>query len=575
MLEKGGFWWSDKYPDGVDISLDYPKVPLHQFLYDAAEKVPDNTAAVFMNTRLTFKDLAEQVDAFAGGLAKLGLKQGDKLGIMLPNCPQFVIAFFAALRLGVVVIQINPMYVPRELEEQLVDAQADAVLCLDLLYPRLAQVSEAVGLRSVIVTSVADYLRFPLNVLYRVKTAITGPRVTVDYGSRQVHRFLGVLGQGGTTPLPEVEIDPEKDVAILQYTGGTTGTSKGAMLSHANLVANTVQTARWIPDAEFGKEKILAALPFFHVYGMTTCMNLGQYLGASVIMLPRFEIDQVLEAIDKHKPTLFPGAPTMYVAVNNHPKVSSFDISSIRACISGSAPLPVEVAKEFEGLTGGRLVEGYGLTEAAPVTHCNPIYGLRKFGSIGLPFPDTLAKIVDAEDPERELPHNEIGELAVKGPQVMLGYWQRPDETVRVLTSEGWLLTGDMAKCDEDGYFYIVDRKKDMICAAGFNIYPREIEEVLYEHPSVLEAAVIGLPDEYRGETVKAYLVLREGEEDLTEGDVITYCRDRLASFKVPRAVEFRAELPKTMVGKVLRRALVEEEMERSQAVEVNAGKDS
>ncbi|RLC69430.1 MAG: long-chain fatty acid--CoA ligase, partial [Chloroflexi bacterium] len=343
--------------------------------------------------------------------------------------------------------------------------------------------------------------------------------------------------------------------------GGTTGVPKGAMLTHKNMLANAIQVRHWLVDAKEGGEVMLSVLPFFHVYGMTVCMNMAIYIGSAMVLLPQFKVKEVLEAINKYKPTLFPGVATMYVAINTYPEVSKYDISSIRACIAGAMPLPYEVWTKFEEITGGKLVEGYGLTEASPVTHCNPIYGLRK-PCIGLPFPDTEAKIVDLETGEKELPIGEIGELAVRGPQVMKGYWNMPEETKMVLKPDGWLLTGDIAKMDEDGYFYIVDRKKDMILSGGYNIYPREIEEVLYAHPKVKEVAAVGVPDEYKGEVPKVFIVLKEGET-ATEEEIIAYCKENLAKYKIPKYVEFRKELPKTMVGKILRRVLAEEEKKK------------
>jgi long-chain acyl-CoA synthetase len=364
----------------------------------------------------------------------------------------------------------------------------------------------------------------------------------------------------GDTP-PSVDIVSD-DVALLQYTGGTTGVSKGVMLTHQNLVANAMQCKSWFPEISIGNERLLAVLPFFHSFGMTTSMNCPILVAATMILVPRFNTKEILSLIEKYKPTLFPGVPTMYVAINNYPDVSKYDLSSVKFCISGAAPLPLEVLQEFEQLTGGTLREGYGLTESSPVTHCNPLEGMVKEGSIGIPFPDTECKIVDVDTGEKELEVNEIGELCIRGPQVMTGYWNMPEETKCTIRKE-WLYTGDIAKVDEDGYFYIVDRKKDMIIASGYNIYPRDIEEVLYEHPKVKEAVVAGIPDEYRGETVKAYVVLKEGVT-ASEEEIIQFCRENMAKYKVPTAVAFRDDLPKTIVGKMLRRELVEEEIRNS-----------
>jgi long-chain acyl-CoA synthetase len=377
-----------------------------------------------------------------------------------------------------------------------------------------------------------------------------------------VRRWREVLG--ATTAIPEPAEVADHDLALLQYTGGTTGVSKGVMLTHANLRANVEQVRAWFPDADPGREVMMAVLPFFHVYGLTVCLLLGLRIGAALVLLPRFDLDGVMSAVDKYRPTLFPGVPTMYVAINKAVEKGGHDLSSIKACLSGAAALPLEVAERFERFSGGRLVEGYGLSESSPVAIANPIYGKRKAGTIGMPIPDTLARIADPSQPERTMPVGEPGELALAGPQVMLGYWNRPDETAQVL-QDGWLLTGDMAVMDEEGYFSIVDRKKDLIIAGGYNVYPREVEEILYEHPKVLEVAVAGVPDSYRGEIVKAFVVLRSDEQATVE-EIREFAKGRLAAYKVPRSVEFRDDLPKTLIGKVLRRALVEEEQARQTA---------
>jgi long-chain acyl-CoA synthetase len=387
-----------------------------------------------------------------------------------------------------------------------------------------------------------------------------------------VRRWREVLG--ATTAIPEpAEVDADHDLALLQYTGGTTGVSKGVMLTHANLRANVEQVRAWFPDADPGREVMMAVLPFFHVYGLTVCLLLGLRIGAALVLLPRFDLDGVMSAVDKYRPTLLPGVPTMYVAINKAVETGGHDLSSIKACLSGAAPLPLEVAERFERFSGGRLVEGYGLSESSPVAIANPIYGKRKAGTIGMPIPDTLARIADPSQPERTMPVGEPGELALAGPQVMLGYWNRPDETAQVL-QDGWLLTGDMAVMDEEGYFSIVDRKKDLIIAGGYNVYPREVEEILCEHPKVLEVAVAGVPDSYRGEIVKAFVVLRSGEQATVE-EIREFAMGRLAGYKVPRSVEFRDDLPKTLIGKVLRRALVEEEQARQARQTAESGAET
>ncbi|WP_449241687.1 long-chain-fatty-acid--CoA ligase [Desulfoscipio gibsoniae] len=553
---KEELFWCKHYPEGVSERIDIPDVPLYHFLEQAAQKYPTNLAAVFMGHRLTFSRLKEQVDRFATALHALGVKKGDRVAVMLPNCPQTVIAYYAVISIGAVAVMTNPLYMERELSHQLRDAQVQTLIYLDALGPKVLSVLSQTPVKNLIVTGVQDYLPLPLNLLYPIKAKKQGQVLDVP-ADRGILRFKELLQKYSPQP-PKVTIDTSKDLALLQYTGGTTGLSKGAMLTHKNLVANVMQVRSWLPDCREAGERTLGVLPFFHVFGMTVVMNFSIYCCSTMILLPRFEIDTVLKQINKYRPTLFPGAPTMYVAVISHSELAKYDISSIKACISGAAPLPVEVQEKFESLTGGKLVEGYGLTESSPVTHCNPIYGTRVSGSIGQPLPNTEVKIMDIELGTREVPPGEVGELCVRGPQVMQGYWNMPDETANTIR-DGWLYTGDIARMDERGFTYVVDRKKDMVIAGGYNIYPREVEEVLYEHAKVREAVVAGVPDPYRGETLKAYVILKEGEQ-ATEKEIIEFCTKQLAKYKVPKKVEFRDELPKTMVGKILRRILVEEE---------------
>ncbi len=547
--------WLKFYEPGVPASIPYPDIPLHQNLTDAARDYPQSPATIFFDAVLTFQDLDALADRFAAGLQQAGVKKGDRVAIYLPNCPQFIIAYYGTLRAGGIVVPCNPLYVARELEHQLNDSGSETIVVLSKLYPVVKAVRERTPLKRVIVTSIKEYfppiLRFLFTLLKEKKE---GHAVDISRDPDTIW-FKDFLRAAPAKPHP-VPVTPQ-DTACLLYTGGTTGVPKAAELSHRNLVANALQCAAWCSGRR-GQERFLAALPLFHSYGMTTCMNAGIYMASPIILLPQFKLKDVLEAINKHQPTIFPGVPTMYVAINNFPDIKDYNLRSIRACISGAAGLPVEVQQKFQELTGGRLVEGYGLSEASPVTHGNPVFGDCRIGTIGVPFPDTDAKIVDLETGTQELPPGEPGELIIKGPQVMRGYWNRPDETALVLR-EGWLYTGDIARRDADGYFQIVDRKKDMIIAGGFNIYPRDVEEVLYQHPKIKEAVVAGVPDEYLGEVVKAYVVLKEGET-ATEQEIIEFCRQNLAKYKVPRIVEFRKDLPKTMVGKILRRVLVEED---------------
>ncbi|GEL76811.1 long-chain-fatty-acid--CoA ligase [Tenuibacillus multivorans] len=553
--------WFEHYPEEVPKTIEYDNKPLHEFLVETATNYPDKTAIHFMGKELTYQEVYDAAKKFASYLQYLGLKKGDRVAVMLPNTPQSVISYYGALLAGGVVVQTNPLYTERELEYQLKDSGAKIIVCLDILLPRAENVKDDTYLENIIVTAIKDYLPFPKNLIYPFIQKREYNMVVKPEHSGDTHVWTTMLEEA-SGEYTKHEVDPEEDLALLQYTGGTTGYPKGVMLTHLNLVSNTQMCEKWNYKAEYGKETVLGILPFFHVYGMTAVMNLSVMMAQKMILVPKFDVDTVLKLIDKQRPTLFPGAPTIYIGLLNHPKLSNYDLSSINACLSGSAPLPAEVQQQFEKVTGGKLVEGYGLTESSPVTHSNLIYENRRAGTIGLPWPDTDAKVFKPDTLE-EMPIGEVGEIAVKGPQIMKGYWNRPEETENTL-KDGWLLTGDMGYMDEEGYFYIVDRKKDMIIAGGFNIYPREVEEVLYENELIAEAVVAGIPDPYRGETVKAYVVLKEGA-DLTEEGLDQYCRENLAAFKVPKRYEFRTELPKTAVGKILRRKLVDEEKEKLQ----------
>lgn len=549
--------WLRYYDKGVSASLTYPDVPLHRFLIDSAERFPDQTAIVYFGRRISYRELNELSDRFAAVLQGLGVEKGDRVAIMLPNVPQCVIGFYGALKAGAVVVYINPLYVERELAFQLADSGSKVLLALENFQPRIKNVLGQTPLKEVILAGIADYLPPVLRWLYPIKARREGNWVKVEKAP-PYRDFLEMM-QAARLAIrcPEVS---SRDTALFQYTGGTTGTAKGAILTHKNLVSNAMQAAHWVGMKQ-ASEVILSVLPFFHCYGLTACMNVSVYTAGTMVLLPRFQVRQVLKCIQKYRPTFFPGIQAMYVAINNFEGVERYDLSSIRACISGAGPLHLEVQERFEALTRGKIVEGYGLTEASPVTHANPVYGVRKKGSIGLPFPDTDVKIMDAETGTKEVPVGEVGELVVRGPQVMRGYWNRDEET-RQMIRDGWLYTGDMARMDPDGFFYIVDRKKDMIKTKGENVYPREIEEVLFRHPKVKEAVVVGIPESYSVEVIKAYVVLKDGQE-ATESEIAEFCSRELARFKVPKMIEFRRELPKTLVGKVLRRVLLEEELQK------------
>jgi long-chain acyl-CoA synthetase len=563
--------WLASYPPEVPGDYDFPEVPLTRLLDDAAASFPTTTAVAFLGTRITYRELKDQVDRFATALAGLGVAKGDRVAIVLPNCPQNVIAFFAALRLGAVVVQHNPLYTETEMAHQLADCGAEVVVCLDKVYDTVAAVRAKTSVREIVVASVVEYLpqkqrlllQLPLAKARKTKAEISAP---VPKG---VKTFLGLL-HAAKTPARQAPVDPKTDLALLQYTGGTTGLSKGAKLTHFNLVANAYQNRLWLPDAQAGREVSLAVLPLFHAYGLTVCMNLTVLLGGTLVLIPKFDLAAVFKAIDEFRPTLFPGVPPIYKAICDSPEVRRHDLKSIKACISGAMKLPLETQEQFEKVSGGRLVEGYGMTETSPSTHANPVFGKRKIGTIGMPLPGTECTIVSQDDPAVLVPPGEPGELAIRGPQVFSGYWNRDEPGV--FTADGYVLTGDIARMDDEGYFEIVDRKKELIIAGGFNIYPSEIENVLFALPGVADCVVVGLPDRYRGETVKAYVVPAPGAT-LTEEDVVAHCAASLTAYKVPKVVEFRESLPRTMVGKVLRRVLLEEEKAKAAAEAASAAK--
>ncbi len=552
--------WQVSYPKGVPKEIEIPKETVHGMLHKAVEKFPSTPAVIFALTPTvskswTYRDLWKQIVAFSRNLAAQGLKKGDRIALFLPNCPQYIIAFYGALRAGLTVVQVSPLYVGDDLVFPIKDSGAKAVVTVDLLSHHLEEVWPRIKDRKLIVIvgrfkDVAPFIvgKFFLEGALRKKGM--DPSLPTKYDFQLFTNFL----QAGP-PLPKMHFDPEKDVAVFQYTGGTTGRPKAAMLTHRNLVANALQLRTWDAESREGNERVLSVIPFFHVYGMTVALNYPLFFGGTLIVNPeKPSPDSVLPLIDRFQPTEFPGVPALYNAINNDPRAKSLNLRSIRACLSGSAPLTVEITKKFEELTGGRLIEGYGLSEASPVTHANPLVGNRKIGAIGLPVPNTDMRIVSLEDPTKDLGIEESGELAVRGPQVMKGYWNQPEETALVL-KDGWLFTGDIARVDKEGFVFIVDRKKDIVLVGGFNVYPREVEEVLYEHPDVLEAAAIGVPDDKLGEVVKAFVVPKPGTKP-QQADIIDFVRSRIAHFKAPRTVEFVDSLPKTLVGKVLRREL-------------------
>ena len=541
--------WLNHYDYWVRPQMNYPRRPLYEILRVTAVEVPDHSATVFLGAQLTFAQIKEQADKFATALARLGVGERDRVGIMLPNCPQYIVAAFAVLRLGATVVNVNPLYTSREVLVVAQDSEMRAMVTLDALVPVTLAVHDQTKIENLIITSLTEY-----------SAAGASPPIVAPGTLRMADLLAGV----DEPQLPRVEIDPDEDVAVLQYTGGTTGVPKGAMLTHYNIFANVVQTEAWgAQSPRRGDDTYLMVIPYFHVYGFTVGMIAGTWRGAQQVLIPKYDVKAVLTAIRDYRPSYFPAVPTIYISLLNHPKAKSYGIDKVRTCNSGSAPLPVEVLEQFEQLTGGNLNEGYGLSEASPVTHSTPALARRKPGSIGLPLPDTDMKIVDLETGEREVPVGSEGELCIAGPQVMKGYWNRPDETAIALRQDRagrtWLYTGDVARMDEDGFTFIVQRKKDMIIVSGFNVYPSEVESVLYTHPAVLEAAAIGVPDPYRGEAVKAFVVLKASGTATSE-ELTTHCQAGLAEFKVPREIEIRERLPKSAVGKILHFVLRDED---------------
>ncbi|MDR3553882.1 MAG: long-chain fatty acid--CoA ligase [Syntrophobacteraceae bacterium] len=544
--------WLKSYDPGVEHSREYPETCLPQVLEQNAKNFPDRPATDFFGAGLTYRQLWNQVLRMANGLKAIGVEEGTKIAIMLPNCPQCVIAYYASLWLGATVVMTNPLYVEREMLHQWTDSEAQVLFILDHLYPRAEKILPKTAIRSTIVTSIKDYLPFPLRYLYPVKARFKKLFMSVPYDGIRVLSFKKMIEQNRPGPIG-CAAKPE-GLALLQYTGGTTGTPKGAMLTHRNLLANVIQIVSWVPVRDFSSDRVLAVLPFFHVLGMTVALNFSIYTGCSIIIVPRFDPDELIKVINKKKPTFFPGVPAIYIALMAHPKVDSFDLTSIKFCVTGAAPMPVDILRKFEEKTGSRIVEGYGLSEASPVTHSNPIEGTRKPGSVGIALPDTDCRIVDSQNGTDDVAPGEVGELIVRGPQVMAGYWKKERETRETLR-DGWLYTGDLATMDGDGYVFIVDRKKDMVISSGYNVYPREIEEVLYEHPKVLEAAAIGVPHAKKGEVIKVYVVLKQGQV-LNSDEILAWCKEKLAPYKVPKEIELTESIPKTTVGKVLRRKL-------------------
>jgi long-chain acyl-CoA synthetase len=549
--------WLASYEKGVPEKIEYQEICLPAILEQTSNKFPDKMALLFQGYKITFRELNDMVNRFAACLHAFGINKGDSVAILLPNVIPCVAANYAILKIGGITVMNNPLYSDRELEHQFNDSDSKILVTLDLLGNRMIDLRPKTKIKQIIYTSIGDYLPFPKNILFPLVAKKKKLAADVKH-AENVYKWKDVLAKSSPTP-PDVELSFD-DIAMYQYTGGTTGVSKGAILTHGNLSKNVQQAGAWFPTFKKGEEAMLGALPFFHIFGLTCAMNFAIHMGWGHILVPKPQPEALVETIRNFKPTFAPLVPTMYIGMLNHPDIDKVDMTSIKGCFSASAPLPLEVISDFENKTGAVIVEGYGLTETSPVTHINPFAdGKRKVGSIGVPISDTECRIVDLDDGNTDVPVGETGELLIKGPQVMKGYWNNPEETAKTLIDE-WLYTGDIAKMDEEGYFYIVDRKKDMIISGGYNVYPRDIEEVFYENPKIQEACAIGIPHPTRGEAVKIFAVLKEGET-ATQEELVEYCTGKLAKYKLPTEIEFRDELPKTNVGKILKKELRTEEM--------------
>jgi long-chain acyl-CoA synthetase len=546
--------WLKKYPVGVPPTVEIPNILLTELIEASSRKWPDRTALIYYGAKWSYRRFWQESERFAAALRQNGIGPGDRVAIYLPNCPLYPIAAFAALRLGAIVVQVSPLYHDQDLTRILQDSGAKAIVTLEILYPNVAKIRGAYPVPVVFVARLREF--YPWYLRPFVNSVLRKQHLPTDFPRETwVHPYSTAIRAQDSVDL--YRADPARTVAVYQYTGGTTGIPKAAMLTHRNLVANVTQSNTWNTNRVPGSEVVLAAIPFFHIYGLTVALLMGLADGATIVIQTKPEIRELLKLIDRYQPTQFPGVPALYNAFNQQPDIGKFRIRSIRFCLSGSAPLPLEVSRRFESLTGSSLVEGYGLSETSPATHVNPVQGERRAGSIGLPLPNTDERVVDLETGTRVLGPNELGELSVRGPQVMLGYYGHPEETADVLR-DGWFRTGDVARIDPDGYAYIVDRKKDMINVSGMKVYPRDVEEVLFQHPAVQDVAVIGVPDAEHGEVAKAFVVKKPGAA-VTGPELIEFVRERIAHYKAPRSIEFRESLPRSGVQKVLRRVLRDE----------------
>ena len=560
--QRPAYPWLGHYPEGVNWNAQFEPLAVHELLERAVQRFGSRPCTNFFGKTLTYQEIGQLAGKAAAGLQGLGVRQGTKVGLFLPNCPTYLIYYFGILKAGGVVVNYNPLYTLEELTFQLADSQTELLVTLDLrlLFDKVEALIKAGALPRAIVASFSAQLPATKSVLFSLFKSRDLARPDKSAVAAKFTRDADVMGNAGT--YQKVPVDAANDIAVLQYTGGTTGTPKGAMLTHANISINCQQGAAWAVNLVRGQERSLAALPFFHVFAMTAVMNFAVSEGAELIIMPRFVLDDAMKLIDKTQPTVMPGVPTMFMAILNHPRLKSFDLASLKYCVSGGAPLPVELKQRFEKLTGCKVVEGYGLTEASPSVTCNPVEGPVKEGSIGQPLPGTIVSLRDLADPSKEVPLGEKGEICVKGPQVMKGFWQKPEETANQFVDD-FLRTGDVGVMDEEGFIFIVDRIKDLIICSGYNVYPRRVEEAIYQHPAVEEVTVIGIKDDYRGEAPKAFIKLKAGGV-ATAADIRRHLDKKLSKIEMPAEIEFRDALPNTMIGKLSKKELKAEEAQRS-----------
>ncbi|MDY6863011.1 MAG: long-chain fatty acid--CoA ligase [Thermodesulfobacteriota bacterium] len=553
--------WHNSYPFEIPPKIDYHREPLFSFLENSANNFPDKIAVRYYGLKLSYRKLKRCTEKFAGSLSDLGVKKGDRIALVFPNSPQMIITLYAAFKLGFIAVPVNPLYTEREMEWQIKNSDAQVIITFEKFFKKIEKIKINLNISKIIISKIYDFLPFYLiPPLYIKERRSRNSRVTKG---KDIYFFKELIRKG--RPKKSMDVVQE-DIALLQYTGGTTGLPKGVILTHRNLVSNVLQTAHWFYESKKGSEIILSVIPFFHIFGLTVALNFPIFLAATIILAPGFELINILKMISKYQPTLFPGTPAMFSAISRHRQISKYNLTSIQFCISGSAPLTKKVQQDFTRVTGSKLVEGFGLTESSPVTHCNPFNGRDKEGSIGLPVPDTMCKIVDIETGEKVLGIEEEGELCIKGPQVMEGYMKSELETQKVLKN-GWLYTGDIARMDKDGYFYIVDRKKDLILSGGYNIYPQEVDEILCLHPEIKEAATIGIPDRLRGEKVVAFIVTGS-DVKIDKKKILKYCRERLAKYKIPSEIKIVRELPKSSIGKILRKDIRKEYLKNCKELE-------